>query len=513
LLMIITLLSLLPYATAQQPTRGDQWNSLNNLLKESETAENIDIALDKLQQARSIYVDVFKSAAQELDQESDDLIEDAFVQIEQKLKDGNIVEAGLYRQVVDKTIYKIAFMKIEQALDQKDTHSLMDWITVIEKKFKISAKSSFVTNSALIEIQESPDKIMVYSDTIKEELLSLFKLKTIEELEEAIAALNEGKINDARKFAFEGLYYYRTLHPSIEERLGTETASELLGEMEEVVEVTGSNLSAEQMKEEVEHIFSEVELIIREYEGGDTSEIGLAISGIKDRLVLVDEEYKDAVSNGQITNQAEYDETVVFLAKATEIFNENKNTFLDLSESDTSLIESNLSEMDEIIQSFGEYSAIKSLVGETIVAIDDLARLSGGLVEIGPLAYIEKIEGLLDQVSTSYRNGDSDTALTLATAAYLDNYEFIEADIAYHDRELMEKIEIMLREELRNMIKNGESSEVVDRHVDAIKQELEIAEAVVPEFGSLVIMVFLTAIITIVVVSIKNPKLSLTPRL
>lgn len=513
LLVLASVFGSLPYVNSQEPTNGDQWDSLNVLLKDAEKAENIEDAIEKYNQAKSIYDSTFGSAAQEVDRESDDLITDAFVKIEKFLQEGNVIEAGLYRQIIDKTIYKIAYMKIDQALDQKDVQLLMDWFTVMEKKFKISEKPSFVTNSALIKIQESTDAVDEYSNTIKEELLSLFKLKTIEELEESIAALNEGKINDAHKFAFEGLYYYRTLHPSVEEKLGIQTANELLSEMEEVVEVTGSSLSAEQMKEEVERIFNEVELIIREYEGGDTSEIGLAISGIRDRLVLVDEEYKDAVSNGQIINQIEYDETVVFLSKATEIFNENKNAFLDLSESDTSLIESNLSKMNQIIQTFGKYSTIKSLVEETIVVVDDLISLSGGKVELGPLAYVEKIEELLDQVSTSYRNGDSDAALTLATAAYLDNYEFIEDDIAYQDKELMEKIEIMLREGLRDMIKNGEPQDVVDAHIDAIKQELEVAEAIIPEFGSLAPIVLTIAILSVIIVSMKNKKLNLLPNL
>ncbi|MGQ0637821.1 MAG: PEFG-CTERM sorting domain-containing protein [Nitrososphaerota archaeon] len=511
-LIIVLFGSVYPVA-AQQPTKGDQWDSINNLLKDAEKAETKEAAMAKYSEAKSIYDSVFKSAAQEVDKESDDLIIDAFAKIETFLQDDNVVEAGLYRQVVDKTIYKIGFMKIEQALDKKESQSLMDWFTVMEKKFKISEKPSLVTNTALIEIQESSDNIDRYANTIKSELLEFFKLKTIEELEEGVAALNEGKINDARKFAFEGLYYYRTIHPSVIDKLGMEKANELLHEMEEAVEVTRSNLSAEEMKEELEHILHEVELIVREYEGGDTSEVGIALSGIKDRLVLVDEEYKDAVSNGQVINQVEYNETVVFLSKTIEIFNSNKEAFRNLSKADTALLESNLVKMDQIIKSLGEYSAIKIVVEESLTTVSNLSDQYGGAVEIGPLAYIEKIEELLDQTSYHYREGHTDIALSLATQAYLDNYEFIEADIAYHDRELMEKIEIMLREELRDMIKSGKSADEVDAHISAIKQELEVAEVIVPEFGSMVLVVLIVAIISVVILGIKQQKLSLLPKL
>ncbi len=86
--------------------------------------------------------------------------------------------------------------------------------------------------------------------------------------------------------------------------------------MELAIDVSMSGDSIADKKAQMEAIGSEVELIIRQYEGGDTSEVGLALSGIKDRLKLVDIEYVDAVKDGQIVNQVEYDETVAFLATA-----------------------------------------------------------------------------------------------------------------------------------------------------------------------------------------------------
>lgn len=513
ILIMVTLVSSLPFAVAQEPTTGDQWNTLVTYLKDAENRPHSVYDLTEVRLAKSIYDDTFKSASQELDQETDDLIEMAFVDFEKNLKAKKTIEAGLNRQVIDKLIYKIAFMKIEQALDQNDVVSLMSWFTVMEKKFKISQTPTYVTNQALVEIQKSSSKIDEYSDIIKSELIGIFKLKTIEEIEEAIAAVNESKIDDARKFTYEGLYYYMTLHPFVAEKLGEESANKLLHEMQRAIIVTSSDLSEYQMIQELEHIADEAELIIREYEGIDTSGIGGAIAGMKDRLVLVDVEYKDAVANGKIINQVEYDETVIFLSKAVEIFDENKNAFLSISESDTVLIESNLSEIKRIVQSLEEHSVVQSLVIETIDVLDDFADTSGGTVEVGPLVYIEKIEKLLDQVSISYRNGDSSTALTLATAAYLDNYEFIEADIAYHDRDLMEKIEIMLREKLRDMIKNGDSPDAVDTHIDAIKQELEVAEATVPEFGSLALLILAISVLSIIALSVKNKKLNLFSKL
>lgn len=85
---------------------------------------------------------------------------------------------------------------------------------------------------------------------------------------------------------------------------------------------------------------------------------------------------------------------------------------------------------------------------------------------------IDNIEKILDDVSTNYRNGDKDTAFSLATTAYLENYEYVEGAIAQKDGQLMEKIELMMRVDLRNMIQNNESSDAVDAKIASIKNEL-----------------------------------------
>src|SRR3989338_5790203 len=85
---------------------------------------------------------------------------------------------------------------------------------------------------------------------------------------------------------------------------------------------------------------------------------------------------------------------------------------------------------------------------------------------------INKIESILDQVSSSYRSGDKDTAFSQATSAYLENYEYVESAIAAKDLKQMEKIELLLRVDLRNIIQNNESADNVDAKIDAIKTEL-----------------------------------------
>jgi len=89
------------------------------------------------------------------------------------------------------------------------------------------------------------------------------------------------------------------------------------------------------------------------------------------------------------------------------------------------------------------------------------------------LSTVKSIENLLVQISTKYKSGDKDAAFSLSSIAYLENYEYIEGTIASKDRQLMEKIELMLRVDLRNLIKNGSPQVDVDSKIDSIKAELD----------------------------------------
>jgi len=308
------------------------------------------------------------------------------------------------------------------------------------------------------------------------------------------------------------LYYYRTLHPAVESKLGADSANELLHEMEDAVKVTMSNQTPAEMKSEIEHIASEVELLIREYEGGDTSNVGLALSGIKDRLNLVEIEYLDAVANNKIINQVEYDETVVFLEKATSIFASVKQYLMDLSESDSSSLENNLMEINSIVSAKGKTSEVSILVGKSLNNIASLETLAGGAVEVDIFQYFDDIERLLTEAKTVYRNGDSSLAFDLVSEAYLDNYEFVEGPLGEVDHDLMEKIENDMRVDLRNMITNKESPDVIDAQVDKIMTDLAAAKKIVPEFGTIAIMILAIAIISTIVLSSKS-KLGILPKL
>jgi hypothetical protein len=90
-----------------------------------------------------------------------------------------------------------------------------------------------------------------------------------------------------------------------------------------------------------------------------------------------------------------------------------------------------------------------------------------------PLEFISVIRGLLNQTVVEYTNENYTGAEELATTAYLDNYEYVEAPLAEIDRPLMETTEIQMREELRKMILDRVSVEELQSHVNEINVNLD----------------------------------------
>ena len=91
--------------------------------------------------------------------------------------------------------------------------------------------------------------------------------------------------------------------------------------------------------------------------------------------------------------------------------------------------------------------------------------------------YFSKINTLLDNVVVEIKeNNDYRQADKSAITAYLDNYEYLEAPIEKNDPDLMVDIELAMRENLRQLIKNNEKIEVIEPFVSQIKAKLDNAK-------------------------------------
>ena len=76
--------------------------------------------------------------------------------------------------------------------------------------------------------------------------------------------------------------------------------------------------------------------------------------------------------------------------------------------------------------------------------------------------YFGNIKNLLSKISGAIRsNSDYSSAEKYATAAYLDNFEYLEPPLEKIDPNLKNSLELMMREELRELIKNKQQSETI----------------------------------------------------
>jgi len=87
--------------------------------------------------------------------------------------------------------------------------------------------------------------------------------------------------------------------------------------------------------------------------------------------------------------------------------------------------------------------------------------------------YLQNARNLLNQTSVEYKNSNYTGAEELAIVAYLDNFEYVESELEKKgSHSLMQEIEHMMREELRDLIKNKANQTELDMHINATDAKL-----------------------------------------
>jgi hypothetical protein len=98
-----------------------------------------------------------------------------------------------------------------------------------------------------------------------------------------------------------------------------------------------------------------------------------------------------------------------------------------------------------------------------------------------PVKIIEDIQVLLNKILNEYKAQNYTGAEELATVAYLENYEYVEAPLAEKNEELMEETEIMLREDLSTAIEEKAPLEQVQQLMNNINGNLDQAKQLLLE--------------------------------
>lgn len=205
-------------------------------------------------------------------------------------------------------------------------------------------------------------------------------------------------------------------------------------------------------------------------------------------LEVAGHEYEEAVENGVIKAMIEYQDATGFVNRAKATYDSTVKSSVPTHE-DEEIVE--LFELlNTRIAAKADFAEIATGVGGIVHELNEVFELASGETELDGWGYIDNIRDLLDRALEEYEEGDFQTARGLVVEAYLENYEFIEADIDQDNPELMEKIEKNLREDLTQMIDDKSPAADVETHIEMIKTDLETARAVVtPEFPTALVVV------------------------
>jgi hypothetical protein len=164
---------------------------------------------------------------------------------------------------------------------------------------------------------------------------------------------------------------------------------------------------------------------------------------VSDLLSIAETEYGEAVENGAIKEIVEYQDGQAFVARAQNLFAQASSTLP--SEINPNVEETGqfFSALDTAIQNKSNPEVVDRSIGTIIHEISEITGISeeslGGQetgVESGQI--ISEIRSLLNQTIDAYRQQNYEGAEALATTAYLDNFEFIEAPLAEKDEALMQ---------------------------------------------------------------------------
>lgn len=200
-------------------------------------------------------------------------------------------------------------------------------------------------------------------------------------------------------------------------------------------------------------------------------------------LHLAGHEYEEAVANGTIIEVVEYQDAQAFIHRAESIFKSSVSRMNQTLAHEVEEVNEFFSNLNGAVNNRDDHETVETTINRIIHELAEITGLSesqligeeAGAEEQDHIAIINNIKSLLTQLIAAYESQDYQGAESIATEAYLDNYEYIEIPLAQRDQQLMEQTEIMLREELRQMITDRVPIEQIEQHVTMINANLDRA--------------------------------------
>ena len=165
-------------------------------------------------------------------------------------------------------------------------------------------------------------------------------------------------------------------------------------------------------------------------------------------------ELSDYGSTKDPSNQVDYENSVGMVDISNSLY---KNISKSFSDSKQQEFESFFTDLKNSLSTKSEAESISKLITTIQVNLSEDSNIqSDDSLQI----YFANIKDLLTKIDLALKNNsDYASAQKYATTAYLDNFEYIEAPLEKVDPTLMLNIEIMMREKLREVLKNEQQAQ------------------------------------------------------
>lgn len=294
---------------------------------------------------------------------------------------------------------------------------------------------------------------------------------------------------------------YASMKPALDESNGAMSA-----QLQQTLVGLGGKISKSTSKQEAQNALDDAAKALesaRDAVVGDTlyDNLHFKIAIINSLLESSIDPYKAGVANDTVISPMDFETATSFVSQSKQLYAYIKPQLTSVQ----------ISEIEE------KYSDLESAYDKK-VSVDDVdpmtdqvkaafSAVDGQTASVDLSTYYANVKNLLSQAKDAYSSGNADTALNLVTQAYLDNFEYLEPTLTEKNLALKQDLEKMIREDLRDMIKNGTSASDVSSEIDTIQSKLDSVASVVPEFGPLAGSILVLAVSSIIAIRIKNNKL------
>ncbi len=191
-------------------------------------------------------------------------------------------------------------------------------------------------------------------------------------------------------------------------------------------------------------------------------------------LTVAEEQYLEAGEDAQ-ENEAAYMISQILFRQASEMFAHDADTTVMLDLEQQSFFRDLIRAVDEK-DSFVTVGTLVSAIQRDLLGTETTEARDHA-------AYFENIRNLYADMRVSLGEGDYDAAQEHAIEAYLENFEYLEPTLEAADAEFMYALEIEMREDLRDMIREEEPAGDILEFLDGtILPKLEQGESIAIEY-------------------------------